>query len=77
MGQESEEEVEDMDLGELDLEGIEKACTEKDKGYVPQEQVILLKEAILKARTSNLLGIISGSHKETKKKEEELGRKNG
>ena len=39
-----------MDLGELDLEGIEKACIEKYKGYVPQEQVILLKEAILKAK---------------------------
>ena len=35
MGQESEEEAEDMDIGELDLEGIEKACIEKDKGYVP------------------------------------------
>ena len=70
MGQESEEEVEDMDIGELDLEGIEKACIEKDKGYVPQEQVSLLTEVILKARTSNLLGISSGSHKDTKKKAE-------
>ena len=26
MGQESREEVEDMDLRELDLEGVEKAC---------------------------------------------------
>ena len=41
--QESEEEVEDMDIQELDYKEIEKACTEKDRGYVPQEQVSLLK----------------------------------
>ena len=41
------DEVEDMDIGDLDLEGIEKSCTNVEKGYVLQEQVILLKEAIL------------------------------
>ena len=48
-GHGSGEEAEDMDIADLDLEGIEKYCTDKWKGYVPQEQVILLKEAILKA----------------------------
>ena len=33
--QELKEEVEDMDIGELDLEVIEKSCLEKDKHYVP------------------------------------------
>ena len=75
MGQEYQEEAEDMDLGELDLEGIEKACTKKYKGYVLQQQVSLLKGAIFKSRASNLLGISSGSHKETKKKAEEQRRK--
>ena len=28
------EEVEDIDIGDLDLEGIEKAYTDKGKGYV-------------------------------------------
>ena len=32
-----------MDIQELDYKEIEKACTEKDRGYVPQEQVSLLK----------------------------------
>ena len=77
MGQESQEEAKDMDLGDLDLEGIEKACTKKYKGYAPQQQVSFLKEAILKSRSSNLLGISSGSYKETKKKAEEQGRKTG
>ena len=75
MRQESEEEVEDMDIGELDLEGIEKEYTEKDKVYVPQEQVSILKEDILKSRTSNSLGISSGSHKDMKKKAEDFGQK--
>ena len=77
IGQESKEEVKDMDLGELDLEGIEKACTKKYKGYIPQQEVSLLNEAIFKSRSSNLLGISSGSHKETKKKAKEHGRKTG
>ena len=64
-----------MDIGDLDLEGIEKACSDKVKGYVPQEQVSLLKEAILKAKFSNSLGINSGSFKETKKSGEDNGKK--
>ena len=59
----------------MDWEGIEKSCIEKDKVCVPQKQVSLLKEAIFKSKASNRLGIISGSHKETKKKVEEQGRK--
>ena len=31
------DESKDMDIGELDIEGIEKACSDKVKGYVPQE----------------------------------------
>ena len=64
-----------MDIGGLDLEGIEKDCTDVEKGYVPQEQVILLKESILQYQASKQLGIISGYHKETKRKFEELAKK--
>ena len=71
------DEIEDMDIGELDLEGIEKSFSKKDKGYVPQEQVSLLKEAILKAKTSNSLGVRLGCFKETKRITEECGRKPG
>ena len=71
------EESEEMDIGDLDLEGIEKACSDKALGYVPQEQVSLLKEAILKAKFSNSLGIHSSSFKETKKYGEDSGKKPG
>ena len=38
---ETGEEAEDMDIGDLDLEGIKQACADVEKGYVSQEQVIL------------------------------------
>ena len=72
--EEALDEIEDMDIGELDLEGIEKSFSKKDKGYVPQEQVSLLKESILKAKTSNSLGISLESFKETKRIPDECGR---
>ena len=59
-----------MDIGDLDLEGIEKACSDKAHGYVPQEHVSLLKEAIIKAKFSNSLGIKLGSFKEKKSGED-------
>ena len=59
-----------MDIGDLDLEDIEKECSDKAHGYIPQEQVSLLKEAILKAKFSNSLGINSGSFKEKKSGED-------
>ena len=64
-----------MDIGDIDLEGIEQACADKGKGYILQEQVILLKESIIKARLLNQLGISSGSHKETQQKFEEPSKK--
>ena len=30
------EEAKDMDIGDLDLEGIEKVCVDVGKGYIPQ-----------------------------------------
>ena len=71
------DESEEMDIDELDLEGIEEACSDKVKGYVPQEHVSLLKEAILKSKFSSSLGINLGSFKETKKPAEDSGKKPG
>ena len=36
------DEVGDMDLGELDLDEIEKECSKKGKGYVSRRQFELL-----------------------------------
>ena len=39
-----------MDIGYLDIEGIEKECVNKEKGYIPHHQVSLLQDAIIKAQ---------------------------
>lgn len=41
---------EDMDLGELDLDGIEKAYDDPKIGYIPFTQIALLKEEIIKSK---------------------------
>ena len=35
--EEALDEIEDMDISEMDLDGIEKSYSKKYKGYVPQE----------------------------------------
>ena len=39
-----------MELGDLDLEGIEKACDNLTEGYIPFEKIALLQEAIIKPK---------------------------
>lgn len=54
---------EDMDLGELDLEGIEKACENLKEGYIPFQQLVLFKEALIKTKGARGLGVVSESMK--------------
>ena len=49
---------EDMDLGELDLDGIKKACDNLSKGYIPLKQITLLQEAIVKMKGVRELGVV-------------------
>ena len=62
----TEEEGKDMDLGDLDLEGIEWACDGKGKGYIPQEQVSFQQNSIIKVQDYNPLEIMVVSLKENK-----------
>ena len=66
-----------MDLGEVDLDGIEQVCTIKGKGYVPQEQVSLLHNAIMRDKAQKPLGTIVVSMKENKSKLGETSKKSG
>ena len=45
-----EDEAGDMELGELDLDKIEKECEKKGKGYVSRRQLELLQELIIKMK---------------------------
>ena len=61
--------MEYMELGELDLEGIEKACENLKEGYIPFQQLVLFKEANQRgpwARSS--LGIHEGRGRKTQGK---------
>ena len=51
--------TEDMELGELDLDGIKKACDNLTTGYIPFEQITLLHEAIIKTKGVRGLGVVS------------------
>lgn len=48
-----------MDFGDLDLDGIEKACDNLTNGYIPFEQIALLQEAIIKTKGVRGLGVVS------------------
>lgn len=54
---EQENNTEEMEIGELDLDGIEKACDNLTEEYIPFEQIALLQEAIIKTKGSWGLGI--------------------
>ena len=61
----AETEVEDMILGELDLDGLEAAfASNRPKDITPQ-QVNLLEKAIIITKTTNCLGVATGPPKET------------
>ena len=67
-----------MELGELDLEGIEKACDNLKTRYIPFNQIVLFKEALIKTKGSRGLGVVLDSmkggegqiHNESKMQEE-------
>ena len=44
------EEGEEMELGELDLEGMEETCLEKVSNSIPPQQVSLLEKSITKKK---------------------------
>ena len=58
-----EEENYDMDIGYLDLDELEKVVQDPEKGVIPSEHVVLLKEAIIKTRKAKTLGVIPENHK--------------
>ena len=55
---------EEMEIGDLDLEGLEVACSEKVPEQIPPQQVYLLEKEIIKEKTMKFLGIKSESLKD-------------
>ena len=49
------DDIDDMVIGYLDLDGLEKAVQDPEKGAIPSQQEVLLKEAIIKTRKAKPL----------------------
>ena len=45
-----------MEIGYMDLYGMEREVHDMEKGIIPSQQVVLLKEAIMKTRKDKTLG---------------------
>ena len=52
-----------MELGEIDLEGIEKACANPKTGYISFSHIALLKEALIKTLGVRGMGVVLDSMK--------------
>lgn len=60
--------AEETELGELDLQGIKKACDNPKEGYIPFRQDIILQEALIKTKGARGLGVVPESMKGGKSK---------
>ena len=74
----SELAMEDMEIGDMDPEGLEAACFDKSPSQIAPYQVSLLEKAIIQAKNMNSLGVVVESLKESngkkKLKKEKRGR---
>ena len=52
-----EDDQDDMDIGDLDLDGLEKAVQVQEQGVSPSHQVVLLKESNIKNINYKTLGV--------------------
>ena len=72
-----EDEAKEMELGDLDLDAIEKECEKVGKGYVPREHIELLQKAIINSKLGRELGISVEPQKGSKRKSQEEDQKKG
>lgn len=68
---------EGLELGELDLEGLEAAVAKNKSREISPSQVSLLEKAILMVKTHHQLGMLGGSPKEIEGKKKWKGDKRG
>ena len=55
---------EEMEIGDIDLDGLEGECSKKIPEQIPPKQVLLLEKAIIKEKNINFLGIMFESLKD-------------
>ena len=52
-----------MEIGNLDLDRMEAACSNQDPSLIPPQQVSLLEKAIIQANNASSLGVVAESLK--------------
>ena len=62
------DESEDMDLGEIDLDEIEREGYKKRNRFIPSRYIELLKEYILETKSTPNIGVANEPHKAIKMK---------
>ena len=48
-----------MEVGYLDLDRMEAACSDQDPAKIPLQQVSLLEKVIIQAKNANTLGVVT------------------
>ena len=54
-----------MEVGYLDLDRMEAACSDQDPANIPPQQVSLLEKAIIQAKNEKTLGVVTKYFKVT------------
>ena len=72
----TETRIKEMELGDLDLEGLEVACYENLREQIPPQQVSLLEKEFIKEKTMKFLGITFESLKDLDGVKRKVKRKN-
>ena len=55
---------EEMEIGDIDLDGLEVACSEKVPEQIPFQQVTLLEKTIIQEKAMKFLGVAAESLKD-------------
>jgi len=71
------EEEEYMEVGEIDLDEIEQACLNLVEGFIPSQQVTLLRDAIIKVKKVKTLGVNPEQKKDPEGKHKNASDKRG
>ena len=69
--------MEDMEIGDMDPEGLEAACSDKIPTQSTPQQVSFLEKVIFQAKNMNSLGVVVESLKDTDGKKKQKKEKQG
>ena len=69
--------MEDIEIGDMDMEGLEATCSDKIPTQSTRQQVSFLEKVIFQAKKINSLGVVVESLKDTDGKKKQRKEKQG